>query len=101
MEETAATHILLDPTSPPTSRVLYVAAFGRGVYKSTDGGKRWKLKNAGITQKEPFAWRIVRDARGTLYVLVARRSEDGSIATDGDGSIYQCSDGAENSSRVS
>src|SRR5712664_1782290 len=33
MEETAATHILLDPTSPPGERVLYVAAFGRGVYK--------------------------------------------------------------------
>jgi len=101
MAETAATHILLDPASPAESRVLYVAAFGRGVYKSTDGGKSWKLKNAGITQKEPFAWRIVRDARGTLYVLVARRSEDGSIATDGDGAIYKSTDGAENWSRVS
>jgi len=101
MAETAATHILLDPASPAESRVLYVAAFGRGVYKSTDGGKSWKLKNAGITQKEPFAWRIVRDARGTLYVLVARRSEDGSIGTDGDGAIYKSTDGAENWSRVS
>ena len=96
MEETAATHVLLDPTSPPTARVLYVAAFGRGVYKSVDGGKRWKLKNNGITQKEPFAWRIVRDSRGTLYVLVARRSEDGSIGTEGDGAIYKSTDGAEN-----
>ena len=101
MEETAATHILLDPASPPTSRVLYVAAFGRGVYKSVDGGKSWKLKNVGITQKEPFAWRIVRDASGTLYVLVARRSEDGSIGTEGDGAIYKSTDGAENWKRVS
>jgi photosystem II stability/assembly factor-like uncharacterized protein len=100
MEETAATHVLLDPTSPPTARVLYVAAFGRGVYKSVDGGKRWKLKNNGITQKEPFAWRIVRDGRGTLYVLVARRSEDGSIGTEGDGAIYKSTDGAENWRRV-
>jgi photosystem II stability/assembly factor-like uncharacterized protein len=101
MAETAPTHILLDPASPPESRVLYVAAFGRGVYKSADGGKSWKLKNAGITQREPFAWRIVRDGRGTLYVLVARRSEDGSIGTDGDGAIYKSMDGAENWSRVS
>jgi photosystem II stability/assembly factor-like uncharacterized protein len=100
MAETAATHVLLDPASPPTARVLYVAAFGRGVYKSVDGGKRWKLKNNGITQKEPFAWRIVRDTRGTLYVLVARRSEDGSIGTDGDGAIYKSTDGAENWRRV-
>jgi len=101
MAETAPTHILLDPASPAESRVLYVAAFGRGVYKSTDGGKSWKLKNAGITQKEPFAWRIVRDGGGALYLLVARRSEDGSIATDGDGAIYKSTDGAENWSRVS
>ena len=100
MEETAATHILLDPTSPSTARVLYVAAFGRGVYKSTDGGKSWKLKNAGIAEKEPFAWRIVRDSKGTLYVLLARRSEDGSIGTEGDGAIYKSTDGAENWSRV-
>jgi photosystem II stability/assembly factor-like uncharacterized protein len=95
MEQTAATHILLDPSSPSDSRVLYVAGFGRGVYKSTDGGKNWTLKNAGITQKEPFAWRIVRSSEGTLYVLLARRSEDGSIGNDGDGAIYRSSNGAE------
>src|SRR5437588_3336285 len=100
MEETAATHILLDLASPPTARALYVAAFGRGVYKSVDGGKSWKLKNAGITQKEPFAWRVVRDSKGTLYVLLARRSEDGSLGTEGDGAIYKSTDGAANWSGV-
>jgi photosystem II stability/assembly factor-like uncharacterized protein len=95
MEQTAATHILLDPTSPIDARVLYVAAFGRGVYKSVNGGKSWALKNTGITQKEPFAWRIVRDDRGTLYLLVARRSEDGSIGTEKDGALYRSRDGAE------
>lgn len=95
MEQTAATHILLDPTSPPDGRVLYVAGFGRGVYKSTDGGKNWTLKNAGIVQKDPFAWRIVRDTKGTLYVLVAPRPEDGSIGNEGDGAIYKSANGAE------
>lgn len=95
MEQTAATHIVLDPTSPRDARVLYVTAFGRGVYKSVDGGKSWKLKNAGITQKEPFAWRMIRDGKGTLYLLVARRSEDGGIGNDGDGAMYRSTDGAE------
>ena len=95
MEETAATHILLDPTSPPDARALYVAAFGRGVYKSTDGGKNWTLKNTGMVQKEPFAWRIVRDRKGALYVLLARRSEDGSFGNEGDGAIYRSTDAAE------
>ncbi len=100
MDETAATHILLDPASPVNARVLYVAAFGRGVYKSADGGETWSLKNKGITQKEPFAWRLARSNDGTLYVLIARRSEDGGIGNAGDGAIYKSTDGAENWSPV-
>ena len=95
MEPTAATHIVLDPSSPVDARVLYVAAFGRGVYKSSDGGRSWKLKNKGITQSEPFAWRIILDGKGTLYLLVARRSEDGSIGKEGDGAFYKSTDSAE------
>ncbi len=100
MQETAATHILLDPTSPPQSRVLYVTGFGRGVYKSSDGGATWKLKNNGITQREPLAWRLARANDGTLYLVVARRSENGSIGNDGDGALYQSANGAETWTRV-
>jgi photosystem II stability/assembly factor-like uncharacterized protein len=95
MQETAATHILLDPTSPVNARVLYVAGFGRGVYKSSDGGKTWSLKNQGITQKQPFAWRLALASDGILYVVIARRSEDGSIGNSGDGALYRSKDGAE------
>lgn len=96
MQESAVTHILLDPTSPKTQRVLYAAAFGRGVYKSVDGGKTWSLKNNGITQAEPFAWRLAHGTDGTLYVIIARRSEDGSIGNSGDGALYKSTDRAEN-----
>ena len=95
MEETAATHILLDPKSPEDSRVLYVAGFGRGIYKSSDGGGTWKLKNQGITQSQPFAWRLALSSDGTLYAVIARRSEDGSIGNVGDGALYKSTDGAE------
>ncbi len=94
MLPTAATDIALDPTSPGNARVLYVTAFGRGVYKSSDGGSSWTLKNQGITQKEPFAWRMVRTKAGVLYLLVARRSSDGSIGNAGDGALYKSTDGA-------
>ena len=100
MDETAATHILLDPTSPVNARVLYIAGFGRGVYKSVDGGRSWTLKNQGITQKEPFAWRLARSSNGVLYVVIARRSEDGSIGNDRDGALYSSSDGAEHWQQV-
>jgi photosystem II stability/assembly factor-like uncharacterized protein len=95
MPDTAPTHILLDPASPVGKRTLWAAAMGRGVYKSTDDGATWRLKNRGIIQKEPFAWRLARASDGTLYVVIARRSEDGSIGTSGDGAIYKSSDGAE------
>jgi photosystem II stability/assembly factor-like uncharacterized protein len=95
MDQTAATHILLDPTSPVDARVLYVAGFGRGVYKSSDGGHTWSLKNQGITQKQPFVWRLARSSDLTLYAVIARRSEDGSIGNDGDGALYRSRDGAE------
>ena len=95
MDETAATHILLDVNSPTDARVLYVAGFGRGVYKSSDGGKSWTLKNQGITQKQPFAWRLSQSSDGALYVVIARRSEDGSIGNAGDGAVYRSKDGAE------
>lgn len=94
--EAAITHILIDPLSDKNNRTLYACAFGKGVYKSTDGGKTWQLKNKGIEGKEPFAWRITRREKdGVLFLVVCRRSEDGSIGNEGDGAVYRSDDGAE------
>ena len=100
MPPTAATHILLDPTSPPSARVLYVAGFGRGVFKSSDGGKTWTLKNNGLPGPEPFGWRLARDKNGVLYLVIARRSEDGSYGNAPDGALYRSTDGAEHWQRI-
>jgi photosystem II stability/assembly factor-like uncharacterized protein len=100
MPPAATTHILLDPSSPPESRVLYVAAMGRGVYKSTDAGKTWALKNSGIPGKEPFAYRLTLDPARTLYLVVARRSTDGSFGNDEDGALLRSTDGAEHWTRI-
>lgn len=100
MPETAATHILLDPNSPAHARVLYVAGFGQGVYKTVDGGGHWVLKNDGIVEQQPLAWRLVRDSGGVLYLVVVRRNDDGRIGGEGDGAIYRSTDGAEHWTRV-
>ncbi len=100
MPPTAATHILLDPSSPASARVLYVTGFGKGVFKSADGGKTWSVKNNGLPGPEPFAWRLARDKNGVLYLVLARRSEDGSFGNTADGAIYRSTDGAENWTRV-
>jgi photosystem II stability/assembly factor-like uncharacterized protein len=96
----AATHIVLDPKSPKNKRTLYMTAFGRGVFKSVDGGDNWTLKNNGIAGENPFAWRLARVGDGTLYLVVARRTEDGSFGNDGDGALYRSRDGAEKWERI-
>jgi photosystem II stability/assembly factor-like uncharacterized protein len=94
--EAAITHILIEHSSGGKSETLYACAFGKGVYKSTDNGKSWTLKNGGIEGKEPFAWRIEKnDRNGELFLIVCRRSDDGSIGNELDGALYRSSDKAE------
>ncbi len=100
LPQTAVTHILLDPKSPASSRIIYAAGFGTGVYKSVDGGATWTLKNKGLPEKEPFAWRLVLAPDRTLYVIIARRSENGTFGNAEDGGLYRSTDGAENWQQV-
>jgi photosystem II stability/assembly factor-like uncharacterized protein len=101
MDETAVTHILIDPVSPVGSRYLYACGFGKGVYKSVDNGKTWELKNFGIEEQNPYAWRLVRSSDGVLYLIVARANE-GSYGSDvGDGSLYRSIDEAEHWKKLS
>jgi len=99
--EAAFTHIFVDTASPAELRILYACAFGKGVYKSVDGGKSWKQKNNGLSGKEPFAWRIVKDSSGTLYLTVNRRSDNGSIGNELDGALYRSEDSAGSWIRMS
>jgi photosystem II stability/assembly factor-like uncharacterized protein len=99
--EAAITHIMIDRSVNGKSGTLYACAFGKGVYKSTDNGKSWIIKNKGIEGNEPFAWRISdNNKNGELFLTVCRRSEDGSMGNDLDGAIYRSSDKAESWTRM-
>jgi len=87
--EAAITHLLLDPDSAPQNRTLYACAFGRGVFASTDNGRTWTPKNDGLPSRQPFAWRMARDRQGALYLVIARRSENGSIGNEDDGALFR------------
>lgn len=93
--ETAPTHIIIDHESDFKNRTLYICAFGKGVYKSVDGGISWQQKNIGIEGEQPAAWRIYQRNDGELYLIVSRKSDDGSIGNEKDGALYRSSDGAE------
>jgi len=95
MGESAATHMIMDPESDPEKRTLYVCAFGKGVYKSEDGGVSWRQKNKGIEESQPAAWRLTRRDDGELFLVVFRKSDDGSIGNDRDGALYRSSNGSE------
>jgi photosystem II stability/assembly factor-like uncharacterized protein len=73
---------------------------GYGVFRSTDDGHSWTPINQGISGTTPLAWRLARASNGTLYALVARRSEDGSIGNSGDGALYRSADRGDSWSRI-
>jgi photosystem II stability/assembly factor-like uncharacterized protein len=100
MPSASVTHILLDPESPENNRTLYATVFGHGVYKSTDDGKTWALKNKGIEAAEPFVWRLTRVADGTIYLVVARRNEGRERTPAGAGALYRSVDKAEHWERM-
>jgi photosystem II stability/assembly factor-like uncharacterized protein len=99
LPESAVTHLIVDARSPAHARVLYATAFGRGVYKSADGGASWTLQNNGLPA-EPFAWRLTLTSAGALYLVMARRSEDGSFGDERDGALYRSTDGAAHWQRI-
>ncbi len=98
--ETAATFILMDPDSKANNRTLYVCGFGKGVYKSIDDGASWQQKNRGIKENNPATWRISRRSDGELFLVVSRKSDDGSINNDQDGALYRSSNGADSWKRM-
>jgi photosystem II stability/assembly factor-like uncharacterized protein len=85
------TNILLDPSSPAGRRTLYVSVFGKGVYRSTDGGLNWEKKNKGFGENL-FAWQMRRNTNGRLFVLFARGKKGNATV---DGSIYYSDDQGE------
>lgn len=95
-ENCVTTHIVLDPASPAGMRTLYAVVFDQGVYKSTDDGATWVLKNEGISGNFN-AWRIALLPDGTLFLLVARGLRKGEEV---DGAVYKSVDGGDHWQKV-
>lgn len=94
--DTPGTCIVLDKNSPQENRTLYVAAYGKGVFKSTDNGKTWKLRNNGIKgSMAAFEITVVPD--GTLYLITSPTPQhrNGEVGREVFmGAVYKSTDGA-------
>jgi photosystem II stability/assembly factor-like uncharacterized protein len=92
-----ATCIVLDPKSPPGNRTLYVTVFSKGVFKSTDDGKTWQLKNNGILENT-CAFELTLTGNGVLFLTVSitPAHKDGKKGREYfSGAVYRSTDGAE------
>jgi hypothetical protein len=90
-ENTIATDLLLDQSSPENARILYLSTFNQGVFKSTDGGKSWTSAVSGLGDNR-YAWEI-RMAGERIYLLCVRGWK-GEVSIDG--KVYYSDDGAIN-----
>jgi hypothetical protein len=95
--DSPSTSIVLDPASPAGNRTLYAAVYNKGVFRSTDDGKTWTLKNNGIGDNTA-AFEITLNSRGILFLTVSALPEhrDGKKGRSYfSGAVYRSADRAE------
>jgi len=99
LPEMAATHILLDPRSDPSTRVLYATGFAAASSSRGTAARAWR-------EKSPACPRMSRsrgacDGRnGVLYVVTVRLRRTAATAASRRAPLPPSRDGAENWERV-
>jgi photosystem II stability/assembly factor-like uncharacterized protein len=94
--DSPSTSIVLDRNSPAGNRTLYVAAYGKGVFKSIDDGKTWELHNKGIEgSKAAFELTLLPD--GSLFLITSPTPQHQNGKTGREvfmGAVYKSTDKA-------
>ena len=102
-DDSPATSIVLDERSPIGNRTLYVAAYGKGVFKSIDDGKTWELRNNGISGSLA-AFELTIQPDGTLFLVTSPTPQhlNGKVGREVFmGAVYRSADDAASWQRLS
>ena len=100
--DSPSTCIVLDENSPVGNRTLYVAAYGKGVFKSVDDGKSWELRNKGISGSNA-AFELTLQPDGTLFLITSPtpQHKNGQPGREVHmGALYKSTDGAASWQRI-
>lgn len=90
-----ATSVVVDPGSRKRGRTLYAGFFGKGVYRSTDGGQTWKAANQGLGAGSNMrVTRVHLHRDGSLFALITARRVERTFRPEGVG-LYQSKDRGE------
>ena len=100
--DSPSTSIVLDENSPVGNRTLYVAAFGKGVFKSIDDGQNWILHNNGI-EGSLAAFELTIQPDGTLFLVTSATPQHKGGQQGREiflGAVYKSTDGAASWQRL-
>ncbi|MEK7395970.1 MAG: hypothetical protein AAB116_03435, partial [Candidatus Poribacteria bacterium] len=86
--------IVIDPQSPRGTRKLYVAKYGSGIYKSTNGGRSWQAINNGLPVNRNIR-ALVIDPKN-VNILYAGIYQNGQNGVADYGGVYKTIDGGGN-----
>ncbi len=90
-DNSISTDLLIDPTSNPNARTLYLSTFNQGLFKSADGGKSWSAASAGLKDSR-YGWEM-RLAGKRVYALCVRGWRGEATI---DGKLYYSDNGGQN-----
>ncbi len=77
--------IAVDPNDP---NIAYLASYGGGVAKTTDGGASWSEANSGITNR-------------SIWAVAIDPADSNTVYAGGAGGIYRSTDGGQQWTRAS
>ncbi len=88
----------IDKNSPKNARTIYVGSYNNGIYKSTDGGQSWTLKNNGLGVNLNIK-KISIDPNNSAVLYAgfeAKQTEIGGVNQTQQGGLYKSVDAGEN-----